>query len=587
MCGIFGYVGSKNATKICLEGLKQLEYRGYDSAGIAGIDAGKILLCKAVGNISKLEEALHTFPEVLSMAISHTRWATHGKPSMENAHPQLDHASSVATVHNGVIENYAALRSSFKDTVFHSETDTEVIAQLVASKYKGDFLKSIVEALSLLEGSFAVAIVHKDHPDQIIAAAQHSPLVVATNAVQEHFITSDPNALFEKDLSLYYLGEGEIAFLQKKRPLQFFDRTGKAIVKEAQKHELFSQKFSKEKFPHFMLKEIFEQGKTVRLAMKGRLDGFEDLSWVKGTEQILIIGCGTSYHAACLAGYYFEAIARIPTRVEIASEYRYKPPLIAPNTLIIALSQSGETADTLACTRMLSKHRILSLCNVEGSTLARESFATLFLHAGPEIAVASTKTFTSQVTILYLLSLFLSDQPRRLFIKKLYEIPEQIEEILSRSHELEQLAKKYAHFNDFYFLGRGPLFPTALESALKLKEIAYIDATGYPAGEMKHGPIALLSKELPVVVFTANRFLHRKIESNLMESKARGAPIIAFGWKSLTPPVDDLFLIPETSDELAPILLTVATQLFAYYIALARGCEIDQPRNLAKSVTVE
>lgn len=613
MCGIFGYIGEKNAAPFCLEGLKKLEYRGYDSAGIAGVKDHQIFLCKELGKIAALEKAIAGQDLTFHAAIAHTRWATHGKPSKENAHPHVDQHKTVAVAHNGVIENYAVLRDKLiheSHVVFFSETDTEVIAQLIAHHYQGDFFKAVHQAVSVLEGSYAIAVIHKDHPEQMIVVAEKSPLVVGYfPKTKEIFVASDPNALSGRELELYYLVDGEIAFLEKGNPPIFFTKQGQPNKKVGKTQKLDETAISKGKYPHFMLKEIFEQTLTVVEAMKNRYDEknqtayFEEFSFnpdeLKKIKNIIIVACGTSFHAACIAAYLFESIAHIETRVEIASEYRYKYPILKEETLVLALSQSGETADTIAAVRHVQskKIRVIALSNVAESTLSREVDATILLHAGSEVAVASTKTFTSQITILYLLTLLLARQrdlsaeEGRLMFKRLYELPEQIIDILNRIGEIEALAKKYEKFDHFFFLGRGVLFPIALEAALKLKEIAYINAQGYPAGEMKHGPIALLTPKVPVVVLCANEALQSKIMSNLMESRARGAPILVFGWKEfekeIAPVASDIFWIPKTSDELACIPLTVATQLFAYYVALERGTEIDQPRNLAKSVTVE
>ncbi|MCX6989679.1 MAG: glutamine--fructose-6-phosphate transaminase (isomerizing) [Chlamydiae bacterium] len=613
MCGIFGYIGKGNATALCLEGLKKLEYRGYDSSGIAGVENHKIFVGKELGKITALEKALSGQDHSFSAAIAHTRWATHGKPSKENAHPHLDQHKTVAVVHNGVIENYAALRDRLiqeSQTIFSSETDTEVIAQLIAECYEGDFFQAVLKTVKALEGSFAIAVIHKDHPDQMIVVAEKSPLVIGFSpTTKEVFVASDPNALSGRELEVYYLTDGELAILHKDTAPLFFSREGNPSKKHGITQTLSQTAISKGQYPHFMLKEIFEQVLTVKQAMKDRFDEknqtayFEEFSFdpeeLKKIQSIIIVACGTSYHAACIAAYLFESAAHIETRVEIASEYRYKYPIVKDNTLVLALSQSGETADTIAAVRHVKgkNAKVIALCNVPHSTISREADATILLHAGSEVAVASTKTFTSQVTILYLLTLLLarqrgmSPEEGRLFYRRLYELPDQIIEILNRASEIQALAKKYSKFESFFFLGRGILFPTALEAALKIKEIAYINAQGYPAGEMKHGPIALLTPKVPALVFCANDALQSKIMSNLMESKARGAPILVFGWKEfekeIMPVADDVFWIPKTSDELACIPLTVATQLFAYYVALDLGAEIDQPRNLAKSVTVE
>lgn len=613
MCGIFAYLGEKEASKICLEGLKKLEYRGYDSSGIGGVKDGKLVIIKEVGKIAKLEEDLKDQDLGLPMAMAHTRWATHGIPSKQNAHPHTDQNNTVAVVHNGVIENYASIKNDLtknKRVSFSSDTDTEVIAQLTSINYKGDLFKACIESFAQLEGSFALALIHKDHPDQMIATAEKSPLVVGFDpASKELYIASDPSALPAKKLDLYFLEEREVASLTKGKAPLFYDKTGSPLPKKPMDIPVEPSEASKGIFEHYMLKEIFEQDKAVIGALKDRYDEkkctaiFKELKIseqdLAKIEHILIIACGTSFHAASIAAYLFEEISHISTRVEIASEYRYKTPIIFPNTLVIALSQSGETADTIAAVRNIKGKgaKMVALCNVPGSTLAREVESTIFLHAGPEVAVASTKTFTSQITVLYLLALLLARQrgmsadQGRVFYQQLYTIPEKIGQILEDVRKIQTIAIKYAKHHDFYFLGRGVLYPTALEAALKLKEVAYINAVGYPAGEMKHGPIALLDPTVPVVVFCANEALEQKIISNLMESRARKAPIIVFGWKEFEkdfgPFCEDMFLIPKTTDALACLLLTVATQLFAYFAAKERGAEIDQPRNLAKSVTVE
>lgn len=614
MCGIFAYIGKKEATKVCLEGLKKLEYRGYDSAGIAGVKDGQILICKEAGKVSIIEKLSADQHLELPFAIAHTRWATHGIPSPKNAHPHMDQKGQLAVVHNGVVENYAFIKEVLTKKygiVFSSDTDTEVIAQLVGIYYKGDFLKAAIEALSALEGSFAVAIIHKNHPDQIVATAEKSPLVIGYDPQScESYIASDPNALAGMPLELYFLENRQVVVIMRGKKPSFYDAKGKTLIKKSSPDlQLVQISISKGIYEHFMLKEIFEQDKTVADAMKDRFDEkhqtaffaessftLEELSAIK---HIIIVGCGTSYHAASVGSYFFEEMCRISTRAEIASEYRYKTPIVFPDSLMIALSQSGETADTIAAMRNMKAQgcKILALCNVKGSTLAREADTTIFLHAGPEIAVASTKTFTSQVTVLYLLALLLGRQrgmtPKMglACLKDLHAIPGQIDEILHNHRHIQEVAIKYAKIRDFYFLGRGVLYPMALEAALKLKEIAYINAVGYPAGEMKHGPIALLDSTVPVGVFCANARLEPKVISNLMESKARGAPIIVLGWKEFERDfvgvADDILFIPKTSDSLACIAITVVTQLFAYYMAKERGAAIDQPRNLAKSVTVE
>jgi glutamine---fructose-6-phosphate transaminase (isomerizing) len=613
MCGIFGYMGKKNAVDVCIKGLKLLEYRGYDSSGIAGVKEGQILCCKEVGKIDALERATLQMQFDVPVAIAHTRWATHGKPSKENAHPHFDQFKTVAVVHNGIIENYAALRKQLVENNkvdFSSETDTEVIAQLIGHLYEGDLFVAAKRAFLFLEGSFAIAIIHQKHPDEVIVSAKESPLVVGfAPDSKEIFVASDPNAMAGQKIETFFLTNGEIGVLKAGHPPQFFDRQGNEIIKTAILQEIKEGAIGKGQFEHFMLKEIFEQPAVVLNALRDRINLPEgmiifeeikfDLKEYLDVRHIIIVACGTSYHAAFVCSYMLEEIAGISAKAEIASEFRYKHPIVLEKTLVIALSQSGETADTLAAMREAKSKgaRVLALCNVPGSTLTREAEVTLLLHAGPEIAVASTKTFISQICVLYLFVILMarlrhmSKEDGRIFLKHLYELPEQIQEILEKAGEIEKLAKKYAHYEDFFFLGRSYLYPAALEAALKLKEIAYINAVGYPAGEMKHGPIALLGESVPVVIVCANEALQSKTMSNLMECKARKAPIIVLGWKEfekdITAVADDVLWLPKTSDPLACIPVTIATQLFAYYMAKERGAAIDQPRNLAKSITVE
>jgi glucosamine--fructose-6-phosphate aminotransferase (isomerizing) len=609
MCGIFCYIGNQNAVDICIEGLRRLEYRGYDSFGVACLTREGIWVEKKVGPITELNsKGIDS-----DCAIAHTRWASYGKASEQNAHPQLDEKRTVALVHNGVIENYSTLKDQLKSqgVKFYSETDTEVIAQLIAHHYEGDLFQATLKATNELEGSYAISFIHKDHPDQIMASAQHSPLVIGFSSKRnESFIASDPNAFSElDDLDLFYLEKGEIALLEKGLEPHFFEKSGEPLRKEKKQLQFKKTVLSKGEYSHYMLKEIFEQQKSVKDAMLKRIDSsnqtarFEELTFseeeLKEIDQIIFIGCGTSFHAAYIAAYLIEKYVKIPVRVEYASEYRYKKPIFSKNTLFFALSQSGETADTIEAVRLVKDlgAKVLVLCNVRNSTLARGAYCTIFMEAGPERAVASTKTFTSQVVILYLFTLLLgrvkgmTPEEGRLLIKHLYEVPVQVIEVLNHFQEIAALASKYQGYNDFFFLGRGILFPVALEGALKLKEIAYINAQGYPAGEMKHGPIALLDPEVPVLGFCAHSTLQGKMVSNLMECKAREAPLIVFGWrrfeKEILELTNDVFWVPEGSTDLAAIPLTVGTQLFAYEVARLRGEAIDKPRNLAKSVTVE
>ena len=614
MCGIFGYIGNKKPLNIVLEGLKKLAYRGYDSAGIAGVQYGQLVSCKEVGKLDVLENELHKVDTSgLTVAIGHTRWATHGVPSKINAHPQLDSQKTLAIVHNGIIENYENLRNALKKqgVTFASETDTEVVAQLIASLYKGDILEAVKKAVPMLEGAFAIALVHKDFPDQIVAIAQHSPLVIGKRQ-NETFLASDPHAFADHTNDVIFLTNGEIAVIKADR-IEVLDAKMNSITKETERlitNVIDSESQSRGKFEHFTLKEIHYQPQSIRNAMASRFledygtacfeDVNFDLNELIGVERILILACGTSWHAALIAANMLEDRARIPVQVEISSEFRYKNPILLNGTFVIAISQSGETADTLAAVREVKAKgvKVLAICNKAGSTLVRESDETLFLHAGPEIGVCSTKAFTSQVVVLSLFMLLMarmrhmSKQEGQEFLQALHQLPEQVQAVLDQSKHIESIAKKYAKYDNFFFIGRRYMFPTSFEGALKLKEISYINANGYAAGEMKHGPIALLNPECPVVALCANKSTFTKMLSNLAEVKARNAPLIAIvegeEWAAKVQEIaDDVIVVPSTIDELATIPTTVVTQLLAYYIAKERGADIDQPRNLAKSVTVE
>ncbi|NDD58227.1 MAG: glutamine--fructose-6-phosphate transaminase (isomerizing) [Chlamydiae bacterium] len=610
MCGIFGYIGPKNSADVCISGLKFLEYRGYDSSGIAGIQEGRLVSCKEIGKISSLAGAIEDQSLEMGLAIAHTRWATHGKPSRENAHPHFDAHRSVAVVHNGIIENHFALREMLKDKgyTFYSETDTEVVAQLVSYFYAGNFMEAVRKTLDQLKGFWALALIHKDHPDQIIATSRENPLAIGTNqAMTECFISSDVNAFSDPDLNVMFLRNNELALITTS-DVKVFDSDYSPVMKFTEKLQLDQYSLSKNGFEHFMLKEIFEQPDTIRQALQGRLledfgtAEFDDLSItpqeLSSVKRILILACGTSWHAGCIAASLLEEKARIPTQAEIASEFRYKNPIISEDTLVIAISQSGETLDTIAAVREVKAKgaKILAICNVRNSTLTREADACLFLRAGPEISVCSTKAFTSQLTVLSLFSLLMarlrhmSKEEGKEFLHELQQLPEKVEAVLKQKGALQFLAAKYAKYDHFFFLGRNYMHATSLEAALKLKEISYIHAVGYPAGEMKHGPLALVCPELAIVGLCGNKRTMDKTLSNLMEAKSRGAPLLIFaseGTKEIEELADDILWLPSSCDELSSVVFSVAAQIFAYYIATQRGTEIDQPRNLAKSVTVE
>lgn len=610
MCGIFGYIGKKDPISICIAGLKQLEYRGYDSAGIAGIHEGKIKFCKEAGKIASLENKIQKEELILDFAIGHTRWATHGKPTNINAHPHFDDKASIALVHNGIIENYSSLREQLIQEGFHfsSETDTEIIANLISKFYKEDLLLAVQKALPLLKGSFAIALIHCHYPDQIIAAARESPLSIGfDDQSSESIISSDPNAFLTSTPNVMFLRNDEIAQV-KANSVRIFDAHRKPIQKSIQRLESNYRAPSKEGFEHFLLKEIFEQSATVQKALLGRMNPektcieFEQFhisdDYLRNVKNIWLLGCGTSAHAGWIGTMLFEDIAQTPATVEIASEARYRNLLLTPDTLVIAISQSGETADTIAAMREAKKRgcKILGICNVANSTLSRESDTTIFLNAGPEISVCSTKAFSSQIAVLTLFALHLArlkglkKEEMKKYFQEVQKISGHIQQILEKATLLQTIAKKYAHYENFFFMGRRYMVPTCLEAALKLKEISYVNANGYPAGELKHGPIALISPQFPVVAFCANVLTSEKIMSNLMEVKARGAPVLAFAPANLhgiESVADDVFYLPTSIDALSPFASIVAGQLFSYYIAKERGCDIDQPRNLAKSVTVE
>ncbi|HEV8052050.1 MAG TPA: glutamine--fructose-6-phosphate transaminase (isomerizing) [Parachlamydiaceae bacterium] len=608
MCGIFGYIGPKDVVKTTISGLKKLEYRGYDSAGIAGIKDGKIVYCKEAGKVAVLEKEVEAAKMSVDVGIAQTRWATHGQPSKINAHPHLDNNETIAVVHNGIIENYESLKKSLiaGGAKFLSQTDTEVIAHLVASFYEGDFLKAVQKAIPLLKGAFAIALIHRDFPDCIIAVAQQSPLIIGKGQ-GDAFVSSDANAFAAHTREVLYLADSEIAVI-KTNEINVYDASMDAVVRETKILSNEIADATKSGYEHFTLKEIHEQPQTIRSALLSRtLEDygtafFEELSFdvdeFLSVQRILILACGTSWNAGYLSSYMFEDKARIPVQVEISSEFRYKNPIVPPGTLVIAISQSGETADTIAAVRELKAkgNRILAICNVHGSTLAREADACLFLKAGPEIGVCSTKAFTSQIVVLSLLCLMMarmrhmSKHEGQEFLEAIQKLPAQVQTVLDQSKHIEEVAKKYAHYQSFFFLGRSYMYPASLEGALKLKEISYINANGYPAGEIKHGPIALINEECPTVALCANRNTYEKLQSNLMEIKARKGPILAIaeaGEENIQNIADDVIWVPATIDELAGIPTTVVTQLLAYYIAKERGADIDQPRNLAKSVTVE
>lgn len=607
MCGIFGYVGPRNAVPLSLAALTHLEYRGYDSAGLAGVHNGDIYYCKKSGKVHVLEEAIKDKPLVLNLALAHTRWATHGAPTDENAHPHFDEVRSLAIVHNGIIENHEELRAQLlrEGHAFYSDTDTEVIAKLIASLYRGNLLHAVQGALPLLKGFWGFAVIHRDHPDLIVASACENPIAIGHSAERcESVVASDANAFEEKDLKVAFLKDREVACIRADR-IDVYDQAAAPIELVLERFYKSSMPVSKQGYPHFMLKEIYDQPQGILRAVQGRcvpefgtatLDHLPfNLTPIK---RILILACGTSWHAGLVAAHFLEEKARIPATAEIASEFRYKNPTISEDTLVLAISQSGETLDTIAAVREVKSKgaKVIALCNVPGSALVREADHTLFLHAGPERSVCSTKAYTSQLTVLYLFSLYMArlrhmgKEEGQDFLAQLERLPEQVAEVLQTREAIHTCAKKYAHSEHFFFVGRQYMHAAGLEAALKLKEISYITAEAFPAGEMKHGPIAVLHHQLAVVALCGNARTQDKLLSNLMEIKAREAPLIAFAPPSLTRVTkiaDEVVWLPEVQDELAPVLYGVALQLFAYFTALELGTDIDRPRHLAKSVTVE
>ncbi len=609
MCGIVGYIGLQQASPIILDGLRRLEYRGYDSAGICTLEDGVAQVRRAQGKLIHLENILHENPARGTRGIGHTRWATHGRPSEINAHPHR--AGSIVLVHNGIIENYISLKGRLQGLghQFSSETDTEIIAHLVEEHYRdtGDFEQAVRQALAEVKGAYAVAILCIDEPDKLIAAKLGSPLVVGQGD-GEYFVASDIPAMLSHTREMIFLEDGEMVVFTP-RDMHFSDLAGKPLAKQSKTITWSPTMAEKGGYRHFMLKEIYEQPRALADTIAGRAlveDGdiyLEDLgldvAQLEGLEKIFIIACGTSWHAGLVGKFYLEKIARVPVEIDIASEFRYRDPIIPINSLTILISQSGETADTLAALREAHGKggKTLCICNVVDSSIARESDGIIYTHAGPEIGVASTKAFTTQLVALYLLALklgrirhSLSAAACQARLADLLELPRKLEETLELDAEIEELAREFVNARDFLYLGRGNLYPIALEGALKLKEISYIHAEGYPAGEMKHGPIALIDEDLPVVVLVPRNSTYDKVVSNMEEVCARGGQVIAVvsgDDEELLDKVAALISVPTVDEDLLPIITSVPMQLLAYYIAVLKGTDVDQPRNLAKSVTVE
>ena len=608
MCGIVAYVGKQTARDILLEGLRRLEYRGYDSSGVAILDSASPYLAKAVGKVAALEQRVRKESPEGAVGIAHTRWATHGKPTETNAHPHTDCSGRLFLVHNGIIENYQVLKKRLSGTghTFRTETDTEVLAHLVEGYYQGNLEAAVQKALLEVQGTYGIAVMHVDHPDQIIVARRGSPIVLGIGK-DESLAASDVSALAHHTDQVVYLEDNEIARLE---PGQFSIKTldNKAVNREATVLEGGLEAMDRGSFPHFMLKEIFEQPEAVENALRGRVNHSEGVAKLGGLESVLdrlqqarhliIISCGTSYYAGLYGRYLFETLTDLTVETELASEFRYRKLNMRQNTVVLAISQSGETADTLAALREAKRKGalVLGLVNVVGSTIARETHAGVYSHAGIEIGVASTKSFISQLTILTLMALLvgrsrdLSYEEGASILRGLERIPDQIREILEQSSRMRELATRYCAAEHFLYIGRKYEYPIALEGALKLKEIAYIHAEGYAAGEMKHGPIALIDPSFPTMALVPEDGSYDKVISNIQEIRAREGHIIgvtSVGNTKLGPLVDDVIEVPRAHEILTPLLTVVPLQLFAYYCAVLRGCDVDKPRNLAKSVTVE
>jgi glucosamine--fructose-6-phosphate aminotransferase (isomerizing) len=591
-----------------IEGLKRLEYRGYDSAGIAMSNGHGLETRRAKGKISMLEGLVNVNPIHGTVGIAHTRWATHGAPNECNAHPQVDCTNTIAVVHNGIIENFGALRKmlQMQGHTFKSETDTEVLAHLIEAAFDGKLEDAVIDALNLVEGTYGIAVLSSKDPDKIVCARKGSPLLIGLGD-GEYFVASDVAAILQQTRQVVYLDDGEMGVLTKKG-YEVLDLDARRVSKGVSRIDWSLDEIEKGGFDHFMLKEIFEQPQTIQNTMRGRLvveEGFSKLGGLnlsrdelKSIDQIIITACGTSWHSGLIGELYVEELARIRCEVEYASEFRYRNPIITDTTLCIVVSQSGETADTLAAMREAKRRgaMTLGLVNVVGSTIAREDNGGIYLHAGPEIGVASTKAFTSQVAALALLTLKLarlrtmSVVRGREVAEAMLALPAQIQSILDHASEVEKIAERFKDATNFLYLGRGYQFPVALEGALKLKEISYIHAEGYPAAEMKHGPIALIDSEMPVVFIAPHDAVFDKVVSNIQEVKARGGKVICITSQDepvLEGMIDHEIRVPQTIDMLYPILTVIPLQLLAYYIAVKRGLNVDQPRNLAKSVTVE
>ncbi|MGH9236460.1 MAG: glutamine--fructose-6-phosphate transaminase (isomerizing) [Vicinamibacterales bacterium] len=614
MCGIIGYIGSKPVVPVLLDGLRRMEYRGYDSAGVALVGEHGIELRRSAGKLSNLEQTIKTEPVDGLYGVGHTRWATHGRPTEENAHPHRDCTGRIVVVHNGIIENYLELKAELQRQGhdFKTETDTEIVAHLVEREMKTDGLENAVRrALKLMRGMFALVLVSAEDPEKIVAVRNGPPIVVGLGK-DEFFVASDIPAILSHTRDVVFLGDEEMAVITRSG-VDFTDYDGRAVSKTTQRVMWDPIAAEKGGHKHFMLKEIYEQPSAARDTVLGRVSldrgriFLADLNIpdekFRSLQKVTVIACGTSWHAGLVGKYLIEALAHVPVEVDYGSEYRYRDPIVSDNELAIVITQSGETADTLAALRESKRKGAssIAICNVVGSMATREADGTVYTHAGPEIGVASTKAFTSQLVALQLLALHmaqvrgtLSTSEVRTHIEKLLQLPQIVEQAIKASAATERIAEKFYNRTDFLFLGRGINYPIALEGALKLKEISYIHAEGYPAGEMKHGPIALIDERMPVVAIAPDDHVFEKIVGNVQEAKARGGSVIAITSEGdarmaaiLDPQHDVLLAMPRTEAMLTPIVMTIPLQLLAYHIAVRRGCDVDQPRNLAKSVTVE
>jgi len=613
MCGIVGYIGSRRVVPVILEGLRRLEYRGYDSAGVVYLENNRLVKHRCEGKLSNLERIMDdAYSTPSHIGLGHTRWATHGAPTTENAHPHSDCSGDLVIVHNGIIENYHVLREELKTKghVFTSETDTEVLVHLIEEYLDDDLVTAVRLALKRVEGSYALGVLWRGMPDTLIAARSQSPLVLGIHDEYGSFMASDIPALLPYTNQVIFLEDGELAVLTEKECIISSLASQEVIERQPTTIDWSASMAEKAGYKHFMLKEIYEQPQAITNTISGRINldngvvnlpevGLDDVA-VKKIDRIFLVACGTSWHAALVAKYWIEKWAQIPVDVDIASEFRYRKLLINERVLTISISQSGETADTLAGIRLAKElgSRVITICNVVGSTMTREAYGTVYTHAGPEIGVASTKAFTSQLTALFLFTLFLSEKKQTISAEKRIELGQALlgigpiieNELRAIQEQIRILIEKFYDCRDFLFVGRGLNFPIALEGALKLKEISYIHAEGYAAGELKHGPIALIDKEMPILAIVPQDAVYQKVISNIEEIKARQGRLILIGNKGdtqLSTITEDVIYLPVAHEEMNPILFTIPAQLLAYEIAARRGCDVDQPRNLAKSVTVE